>query len=329
MDTAILGRTGLKVSVAALGAGGSSRLGLRTGASETEAVDLVRAAIDRGINFIDTAPAYGTESVVGQAIRNCRDKIIVSTKVKATLPGASYEGADFVKRGDITRSVEKSLAALRTDHIDLIHLHGVRPHHYEFCLSELLPELLQVRDAGKVRFLGITEAFGTDPSRQVMQRAIGDGVWDVIMLGHNFVNQSAMQDLLPRAAEANLGVMAMYAVRGALARKDRLDDLVTKLIDLGEIDPQAVDTNDPYDLLLEPAISGSLTETAYRFCRHSLGVNAVLTGTGNLKHLDDNIAAINGKPLPENVLERLSLVFGGVRSATGDIEVTSVSQMPQ
>jgi L-galactose dehydrogenase len=204
----------------------------------------------------------------------------------------------------------------------------VRPHHYEFCLSELLPELLQVRDAGKVRFLGITEAFGTDPSRQVMQRAIGDGVWDVIMLGHNFVNQSAMQDLLPRAAEANLGVMAMYAVRGALARKDRLDDLVTKLIDLGEIDPQAVDTNDPCDLLLEPAISGSLTETAYRFCRHSLGVNAVLTGTGNLKHLDDNIAAINGKPLPENVLERLSLVFGGVRSATGDIEVTSVPQMP-
>jgi L-galactose dehydrogenase len=91
----------------------------------------------------------------GQAIRNCRDKIIVSTKVKATLPGASYEGADFVKRGDITRSVEKSLRVLATDHIDLIHLHGVRPHHYEFCLNELLPELLRVRDAGKVRFLGL------------------------------------------------------------------------------------------------------------------------------------------------------------------------------
>lgn len=329
MDYVILGRTGLKVSVAALGAGGSSRLGLRTGANETQAADLVRAAIDRGINFIDTAPAYGTEGAVGRAIRNCRDRVVVSTKVKATKLGTSYEGADFVEPGDISKSVEKSLRLLGTDYIDLIQFHGVRPHHYEFSFEKLLPELLQIRDAGKVRFLGITEAFGTDPNREVMQRAIADGVWDVIMLGHNFVNPSAMQDVLPRAAEANLGVMAMYAVRGALAGKDRLANLVAKLIATGEIDPGAVDMNDPSGFLLEPGISGSLTEAAYRFCRHSPGVNVVLTGTGNLKHLEDNIAAINGKPLPEDILQRLSRVFGGVRSATGDIEAPSVSPMAQ
>jgi L-galactose dehydrogenase len=65
--------------------------------------------------------------------------------------------------------------------------------------------------------------------------------------------------------QANLGVMAMYAVRGALARKDRLDNLVAKLISIGEIDPQAVGTNDLCDLLLEPGISGSLTELPTAF----------------------------------------------------------------
>ncbi len=326
METTILGRTGLKVSVAALGAGGSSRLGLRTGATETEAAELVRAAIDQGINFIDTAPAYGTEGVVGQAIRKGRDRLVLSTKVKATTPGTSYEGADFVKPGDITASVEKSLERLGTDYIDIIQLHGVRPHHYDFSFNELLPELLQIRDAGKVRFLGITEAFGKDPHREVMQRTIADGVWDVIMLGHNFVNPSAMQGILPQAAKRDLGVMAMYAVRGALARKEWLAELVEALIKTGEIDPEAIDISDPAGFLLDAGTSASLTEAAYRFCRHSPGVHVVLTGTGNLKHLEDNVAAINGNPLPDRVLQRLSSIFGGVRSATGDVASPSAPQ---
>jgi L-galactose dehydrogenase len=325
METTILGRTGLKVSVAALGAGGSSRLGLRTGATETEAADLVRAAIDQGINLIDTAPAYGTEGVVGQAIRSRRDTIVLSTKVKATTPGSSYEAADFVRPGDITASVEKSLARLGTDYIDIIQLHGVRPHHYDFCVNELLPELLQIRDAGKVRFLGITEAFGKDPQRKVMQRAITDGGWDVIMLGHNFVNPSAMKDLLPKAAERHLGVMAMYAVRGALARKDWLAKLIETLIVTGEIDSGAIDMSDPAGFLLGPGTSVTLTEAAYRFCRHSPGVNVVLTGTGNLGHLEDNITAINSEPLPAHVLHRLSSIFGRVSTATGDAPAPSTS----
>ena len=320
MDTTTLGRTGLKVSVAALGAGGNSRLGMRTGATESQAADLVRAAIDRGINFIDTAPAYGTESAVGRAVRDCRDRVILSTKAKPTAPGTNFEGADFVKPGDIRISVEASLKNLGTDYIDLIHLHGVRQHHYDFSLNALLPELLRLRDEGKVRFLGITEAFGTDPDRDVMRRAIGDGVWDVLMLGHNFVNQSAARDLLPLAAESNLGVMAMYAVRGALARKDSLAKLIERLMATGEIDPETVDMADTFSLLLESGVSGSLTDVAYRFCRHSPGVNVVLTGTGDLVHLEDNIVAINGAPLPKHVLHRLSFIFGGVRSATGDIE---------
>ena len=65
-----LGKTGLRVSVAGLGCGGFSRLGLAAGKSEDEAADLVREAVDLGVNFIDTAPAYGTEGVVGKALKS-------------------------------------------------------------------------------------------------------------------------------------------------------------------------------------------------------------------------------------------------------------------
>jgi hypothetical protein len=68
MQYTTLGKTGLRVSVAGLGCGGNSRLGLGAGKSEAEAITLVRAAIDLGINFIDTAEAYGTEEVLGRAL---------------------------------------------------------------------------------------------------------------------------------------------------------------------------------------------------------------------------------------------------------------------
>ena len=69
MEYTTLGKTGLKVSVAGLGCGGFSRLGLKAGKSEDEAARLIHQAVDLGINFIDTAPSYGTEGVVGKALK--------------------------------------------------------------------------------------------------------------------------------------------------------------------------------------------------------------------------------------------------------------------
>ena len=70
MEYVMLGRTGLRVSVAGLGCGGFSRLGLGTGKSNAEAVALVRQALDMGVNLLDTAAAYGTEAIVGEAIKH-------------------------------------------------------------------------------------------------------------------------------------------------------------------------------------------------------------------------------------------------------------------
>ena len=81
MHYTTLGRTGLRVSVAGLGTGGFSRMGLKTGKTEDEAARLVLDAIEFGVNFIDTAPPYGTEGVVGRALKSIpRDQVVVATK---------------------------------------------------------------------------------------------------------------------------------------------------------------------------------------------------------------------------------------------------------
>src|SRR5690242_20089119 len=81
MDSITLGRSGLRVSVLGLGGGGHSRLGQRTGASEDESVALVRRALALGVTFIDTAEGYGTEAIIGTALRDVRrEDVVLSTK---------------------------------------------------------------------------------------------------------------------------------------------------------------------------------------------------------------------------------------------------------
>src|ERR1700710_3197355 len=100
MQYTTLGRTGLKVSVAGLGCGGFSKLGLGTGQSAAHAVGIIRQALDLGVNLIDTAAVYGTEDVVGTALQGvARDSVVVCTK--ASKPA-----------GDAAFSVDKIIASL-------------------------------------------------------------------------------------------------------------------------------------------------------------------------------------------------------------------------
>src|SRR6185503_4780216 len=89
MDYTTLGRTGLRVSVAGLGTGGFSRMGLKSGKTEDESARLIHEAVDLGVNFIDTAQNYGTEGVVGKALKTIpRDKVVIATK-------AQFKGKPF------------------------------------------------------------------------------------------------------------------------------------------------------------------------------------------------------------------------------------------
>src|ERR1700709_1627992 len=100
MQYTTLGRTGLKVSVAGLGCGGFSQLGLGTGHSAEHAVAIIRQALDLGVNLIDTAAAYGTEDVVGAALHGVpRDSVVVCTKASKPF-------------GDPAFSIEKVVGSL-------------------------------------------------------------------------------------------------------------------------------------------------------------------------------------------------------------------------
>jgi aryl-alcohol dehydrogenase-like predicted oxidoreductase len=314
MEYTLLGRTGLKVSVAGLGCGGPSRLGLRNNAdSEAGAVSLVRQAIDLGVNLLDTAQSYGTEPVVGKAIAGlARDRLIISTK--KTLPPADHSNP----AEEVIKGLEQSLRSIGTDYIDIYHLHGVEPKDYVFAKEQLMPAMRRLRDQGKIRFIGVTEGFATDTSHKMLQESLRENLWDVVMVGFNLLNPSARTTVFPLAGTKKVGVLDMFAVRRALSQSDRLRSLCGELIQKGVIPRNAIDADDPLGFLLEEGVAATIPEAAYRFCRHEPAVDVVLTGTGNPEHLKANIQAILKPPLPRPALERLEKMFGELDSLTAN-----------
>jgi aryl-alcohol dehydrogenase-like predicted oxidoreductase len=311
MHTVRLGRTGLIVSRACLGCGGKSRLGQAKGATFEQSVAVVKAALDEGVTIIDTAAAYGTEPIVGAAIKGVRDQVVISTKIQITKAGAARNGADLIGSAEVKRRVEDSLERLGCDYVDILHLHGVTPTQYPYCMNELGPAFLALRDSGKIRFLGITEQFATDPRHEMLSAAVGDSLWDVIMVGFNFINHTALHHVLPKAVQHDIGTFCMFAVRGPLVTPAAARALSQELQAAGEVDEQLAAAMSSLHFLVAEGVARSLPDAAYRFCRHSLGVQVVLTGTGKIEHLRDNIQSINDRPLPRAAVGRLMELFAG------------------
>ncbi|MBM4258741.1 MAG: aldo/keto reductase [Deltaproteobacteria bacterium] len=312
MEYTTLGRTGWRVSVAGLGCGGPSRLGTATGKSEQESIAVVRRAVDLGINLIDTAEVYGTETIVGKALAEVpRDRVFVATK---KLP-PSPDHAD--PTGELRRGLEQSLKRLQTDYVDIYFLHGVRSSQYEFAYKTLVPVLLQMRDEGKLRAIGITEAFINDPQHRMLQQAVATDCWDVMMVGFSLLNPSARMRVFPQTQQKNIGVLGMFAVRRALSQPDKLKTLLDGLRKDGQLAEDACREDEPLGFLTDHGAT-SLPEAAYRFCRYEPGMHTVLTGTGNVDHLQENVASLLKPSLPQADLQRLQQLFGKVDSVSGD-----------
>jgi len=313
MEYTTLGRTGWRVSVAGLGCGGPSRLGQATGKSEQESIAVVRRAVDLGINLIDTAEVYGTEAIVGKALVEVpRDQVIVATK---KLPPSS-DHADPV--GELRRGLEQSLRRLQTDYVDIYFLHGVRPEQYEYAYKTFVPVLLQLRDEGKLRAIGITEAFINDPQHRMLQQAVTADCWDVMMVGFSLLNPPARTRVFPQTQKQNIGVLGMFAVRRALSQPGHLRALLDGLHQKGQLAEDACREEELLGFLTAPGVAASLPEAAYRFCRYEPGMHTVLTGTGNVDHLQENVASLLKPPLQQAALQRLEQLFGQVDSVSGD-----------
>jgi len=314
MQYTTLGKTGLKVSVAGLGCGGPSRLGLRGGVgAEAHAVGLVKQALDLGVNFLDTAESYGTEAIVGKAIAALpRDRLVIATK--KTLPPPDQPNPE----AEIAKGLEQSLKLLGTDYIDVYHLHGVEPKHFEFVQERLMAPMQRLKEQGKIRFIGVTEAFVFDTSHAMLQDSLKKNLWDVVMVGFNLLNPSARKTVFPSTLKSAVGVLNMFAVRRALSQPKRLREMCAELVAQGALEKKSVDLSDPLGFLLKETDAATLPEAAYRFCRHEHGVDVVLTGTGNPEHLKENVSAILKPPLPTAALEKLKSLFGELDDLTGN-----------
>ncbi len=312
MAYSTLGRTNLKISVMSLGCGGHSRLGLRSGKSKKEVKVLIKRALDLGINCIDTANDYGTELFIGNFIQDIpRDKLILSSKIRSRNLFKQQ-----ISEKMLTKSLEKSLRDLQTDYIDIYHLASVSPQDYSYVQQELIPCLQKHQQAGKIRYLGITEQFNRDTSHQMLQLALKDDCWDVMMVGFNLFNQSARDLVFPLTQDKNIGVMVMYAVRKALKSAEQFQEAVKTLQESGNLT-----TDKTTQEILGELLGNShqtIQDIAYRYCRHQQGVNTVLSGTGSLTHLEENILSLNRPCLPSNKLETIEDLFRNVKDFSGN-----------
>jgi aryl-alcohol dehydrogenase-like predicted oxidoreductase len=302
MEYRPLGKTGLKVSVAGLGCGGNSRLGLGRGASVDDCVAIVRTAVDLGVNFLDTAEAYGTEEIVGTAARSYdRDKLVISTK-------AIFNTSDTAET--VTRKVEASLKRLGLDYVDVFHFHAVSPAAYEHHRDVLAPALVRLKEQGKVRHVGITETSPNDPDQKMLARAIQEAPWEVTMLAYSLMNQGARHKIFPETERRGIGTLLMFVVRNIFSNAAYRHDIFAKLVEQGDLDASILSDGDPLGFLVADGAAQSITDAAYRYARHEQGVDVVLFGTGNKAHVKDNVDSILRPALPPPVIERLHASFG-------------------
>lgn len=190
-----LGRTGLKVTVVSFGA------------MLTPEAEVIGAALEMGVNYVDTARVYmdgRNEEIVGKAIKGRRDKVFIATKTRPR----------SVTKAEIIEDVETSLTKLGTDHIDVIQLHNLDNKNKERLSNpETREALLELRKQGKVKFFGVTthtnqadilDAVASDP----------DKFFDTTLVSYNFQNGSEVKEAIARAAKAGIGIIAMKTQAG-------------------------------------------------------------------------------------------------------------------
>jgi L-galactose dehydrogenase/L-glyceraldehyde 3-phosphate reductase len=319
MEYRVLGRTNLRVSALGFGCGNVGGLMIRGTRAERERA--VGRALELGVNFFDTAPAYGdgvSEEHLGETLQSLRAQCLVATKVRLGADGL----ADPEKA--VARSFETSLRRLRRDRVDLLQLHdpirvaraGGEPGAGE-ALDRILPAFEALRRAGKVGFVGMT-AIGDTPA---IHRVLEAGAVDSAQVPFNLLNPSAGyglppgfpgQDhgrLLERTRAQRIGVVVIRVLAGGALS----GELARHPIAVPSVDPIASGPDYATDVgqaqalrvLVREGHAASLVEAALRFPLGSDAVSTVLLGCSSLEHLEGAAAAVAKGPLSPAALARL------------------------
>lgn len=317
MEYRRLGRTGVNVSVLGLGTGGANRFGQGRTDRPTgpdEATALVRAALDLGVNYFDTAHAYGlSEDLLGAGLAGVpRSDYHLATKYSFR----DAAGA-VVTPAAVEAAIGLSLRRLRVDVLDVLQVHGLTMPWYEQVVASHLPVLMKARERGVIRAIGVTESFaGDDPAHEMLIRALRDGHFEVVMVGYNVLHQNAEREVLPLAEAAGVGVVVMAAVRRALRSRETLESVIADLKATGQLATDAVPDADPLGWLVDQGAS-SVPAACYRYVMDPKAVATVLTGTFDPAHLAENAADMARGPLPVGDRDRLRATFGHLESGLG------------
>lgn len=269
MQKRTLGRTGWNVSVIGFGAIKLPRIG------QQECDRLLHQALDKGINFIDTADCYGdSEEKIGKALSRRRQEFFLSTKID--------ERDD---RG-VTLKLERSLRRLRTDFIDLVFFHDVRGGEYEALFERGgLSALQRAQKQGKLREIGVS----IHHSISMMMEAIQSGVFSVLMVAYSALDEDRLSaTILPMASREGVGLIAMKPLAGGR---------------LGE--PKAWDHR--FFKKETPA------QVALRYVLSRSEISCAIPGMTGLRELEENVeVGRNPRPLSAEEITRLMDWVGAV-----------------
>lgn len=319
MQTRTLGRTGATLSLLGFGCGAVGGIMVRGAPADQERA--VARALEAGINYFDTAVAYGngaSETNLGRVLKSLKPTIFLSTKFTIR-PEDQGNIASAV-----ARSLEASLKRLGRDHVDLLQLHNRiarsgddRPLDSQMVLDQVVPALQRLREQGKLRFFGITALGDT----AALHKVAGSRAFDTAQIVYNLLNPSAAaalpadfpaQDfagLMTRAHAAGMGTIGIRALAGgALSGSEERHPIgmasVAPIASGADyrIDVQAAQRFAP---LVREGHAASLAEAALRFIIAEPALTTMLIGLSTLEQLEAAIAAVEKGPLPRPVLDRL------------------------
>lgn len=251
---------------------------------------ILNMALDLGINYIDTARAYGnSEAIIGQALKKRRKEFILASKVQCQMDPASRSGS---LRDCITSSVQDSLAALQTDVIDIMQIHSAPVGLIQ--TGEVAGILHELQRAGDIRFIGVT-VYGEESAIEAMRA----GTYDCIQLAYNILDRTPELHVFPAAQAGDIGIIARSVLlKGALSYRYRhlpetLSDLKSAIVRIAAAAENG---------------SMSLPEIAFRFVLGQPIVSSALVGASTVGELEAAVSFSDRGPLPEDVLAEIEAI---------------------
>lgn len=292
-----LGNTGLIVSELSLGSMQFGKAMNMGGLDQPATNEMVKYALDRGINFIDTADVYSageSETLLGNALKGIRDEIVLATKFR--LPMSENFNRSGATRVNIMRGIESSLKRLQTDHVDLYQVHGWDSNTP---LEETVRALDDLVRQGKVRYVGLSNYLSWQAATAVqLQQRMGLETFATAQMHYSLVNRGLEHEFQSFAEYYNVGILVWSPLAGGfLSGKYSRNTPApegTRFAEAGQFVP--FDKERGYDIVevlkkVAERHGVSPARVALAWVLAQPAVSSVIIAGRKTEHLEDNIAA--------------------------------------